>query len=400
MCTEFLLSIPTSLSYRHRLVVTILSNMLRLPVSNYPLVYYGVVIAESCRVPNSQVPHPLLSGVNEFFENSHAFDPEVFDRFVEWFAYHLNNFGFQWNWLDWMEYANPEPEPIAGDDEESKKNRAVMHRFRHLFAKGVIERCVRHSSYDFMMNQLPPEMRSLLSNKPEPHLEIVADGLVESVKNTITGKSKLEMDQVKDELYKLTAEAEEKDRFVLLIKAVLSGSCKTFSHFDIIAERYLPLIHALSAASGEAGQRDAVRAALALWAGVPQHTCYYLGRMMMMQIVPSVVVLQVLLQNSPSVLVFRHTVEATETWECIRTILSRAISAASAANNRVTRAAYDASHATEGEEEQKIRDLEEAREQQKATTEHLETTVKVLFERLLSMYLNSCELVAQAENQD
>ena len=93
----------STLSLESFIVSTLLSTMLSLPISSEPLVYYGSVITELCKLSPNTVAPPVGRAVRKLFSmlGSVGLDVEVVRRASEWFAVHLSNFGFQWMWKEW-----------------------------------------------------------------------------------------------------------------------------------------------------------------------------------------------------------------------------------------------------------------------------------------------------------
>jgi nuclear cap-binding protein subunit 1 len=95
---------PTStLSLESLVVNTLLGTMLTLPKSPSPLIHYGSVITELCKLSPNTVAPPVGRAVRRLFGmmGSDGLDVEVVGRVAEWFAVHLSNFGFQWMWKEW-----------------------------------------------------------------------------------------------------------------------------------------------------------------------------------------------------------------------------------------------------------------------------------------------------------
>ena len=93
----------STLSLESLVVSTLLGTMLALPVSPEPLVYYGSVITELCKLSPNTVAPPVGRAVRRLFSmlGSDGLDVEIARRASEWLAVHLSNFGFQWMWKEW-----------------------------------------------------------------------------------------------------------------------------------------------------------------------------------------------------------------------------------------------------------------------------------------------------------
>jgi len=93
----------STLSLESLVISTLLSTMLALPQSPEPLIYYGSVITELCKLSPNTVAPPVGRAVRKLFSmfGRDGLDVEVAKRASEWFAVHLSNFGFQWMWKEW-----------------------------------------------------------------------------------------------------------------------------------------------------------------------------------------------------------------------------------------------------------------------------------------------------------
>ena len=93
----------STLSLESLIVTILLGNMLTLPTSPGPLIYYASVITELCKASPNTVAPPVGRAVRKLFTmmGEDGLDVEVCARLAEWFAMHLSNFGFQWMWKEW-----------------------------------------------------------------------------------------------------------------------------------------------------------------------------------------------------------------------------------------------------------------------------------------------------------
>lgn len=78
-----------------------MSQMLKLPSPPYPQVYYTCIMAELCRTETNTFPLALGRTVKIMFDRLADMDTECVYRLSCWFAHHLSNFGFQWDWAAW-----------------------------------------------------------------------------------------------------------------------------------------------------------------------------------------------------------------------------------------------------------------------------------------------------------
>ena len=117
LCKVFIyLSIPLNIIYlQYKLskynVEIYIFQLLSL-VDKYTEIYYFLFLfpippfsplSSSPSLPQSstQVPPILAECIDRVFYDIRLMDRECVDRFAEWFALHLSNFQFQWNWQCW-----------------------------------------------------------------------------------------------------------------------------------------------------------------------------------------------------------------------------------------------------------------------------------------------------------
>lgn len=95
---------------------SILNLMFSLPKSSNPLIYYQSLLADTCyrdlsflrRHGNNnggdKVSFAKVIGgaIRFFFKNATILDFELRIRFINWFVYQVSNFGFDWQWVEWI----------------------------------------------------------------------------------------------------------------------------------------------------------------------------------------------------------------------------------------------------------------------------------------------------------
>ncbi|OWB49473.1 hypothetical protein B5S27_g1014 [[Candida] boidinii] len=95
---------------------SILNLMFSLPKSSNPLIYYQSLLADTCYRDLSFLRrHGNNTGVDKvsfakviggairfFFKNATILDFELRIRFINWFVYQVSNFGFDWQWVEWI----------------------------------------------------------------------------------------------------------------------------------------------------------------------------------------------------------------------------------------------------------------------------------------------------------
>ena len=77
------------------------SQLFQLPSAEHKLVYYHSVLTEACKIAPAAIAPSLGRAIRFLYRNVDKTDLELADRFLDWFAHHLSNFGFTWKWTEW-----------------------------------------------------------------------------------------------------------------------------------------------------------------------------------------------------------------------------------------------------------------------------------------------------------
>jgi nuclear cap-binding protein subunit 1 len=77
------------------------AQLFQLPAPEHKLVYYHSVLTEACKIAPAAVAPSLGRAIRYLYRNVERMDLELSDRFLDWFAHHLSNFGFTWKWTEW-----------------------------------------------------------------------------------------------------------------------------------------------------------------------------------------------------------------------------------------------------------------------------------------------------------
>jgi nuclear cap-binding protein subunit 1 len=77
------------------------SQLFQLPAAEHKLVYYHSVLTEACKLAPAAIAPSLGRAIRYLYRNVEKMDLELAQRFLDWFAHHLSNFGFTWKWTEW-----------------------------------------------------------------------------------------------------------------------------------------------------------------------------------------------------------------------------------------------------------------------------------------------------------
>ncbi|KAK5326699.1 Nuclear cap-binding protein subunit 1 [Exophiala xenobiotica] len=79
------------------------AQLMQLPEPDHKLVYYHSVLTEACKLAPAAVAPSLGRAIRFLYRNVDRMDFELSQRFLDWFAHHLSNFGFTWKWTEWVD---------------------------------------------------------------------------------------------------------------------------------------------------------------------------------------------------------------------------------------------------------------------------------------------------------
>lgn len=82
-------------------VDAVFSQLFQLPSAEHKLIYYHSVLTEACKIAPAAIAPSLGRAIRFLYRNIEKMDLELAERFLDWFAHHLSNFGFTWKWTEW-----------------------------------------------------------------------------------------------------------------------------------------------------------------------------------------------------------------------------------------------------------------------------------------------------------
>ncbi|KAJ5753818.1 uncharacterized protein N7511_007971 [Penicillium nucicola] len=84
-------------------VDAVFSQLFQLPAAEHKLVYYHSLLTECCKIAPAAIAPSLGRAIRFLYNNLQTMDLELTNRFLDWFAHHLSNFGFTWKWSEWAD---------------------------------------------------------------------------------------------------------------------------------------------------------------------------------------------------------------------------------------------------------------------------------------------------------
>lgn len=102
-CAAHLLNFPfkNKIPLEYCIVEVIFAELFHMPTPRYLDICYGSILIELCKLQPSTLPQVLAQATEILFMRIDSMNTSCFDRFVNWFSYHLSNFQLRWSWDDW-----------------------------------------------------------------------------------------------------------------------------------------------------------------------------------------------------------------------------------------------------------------------------------------------------------
>lgn len=159
-CASQLLSFPykNKIPLEYCIVEVIFSDLFHMPTPRYMEICYGSILIELCKLQPSTMPQVLAQATEILFMRIDSMNTSCFDRFVNWFSYHLSNFQFRWSWDDWdsclfLENEHPRPK----------------------FIQEVLQKCLRLSYFQRIKDMMPETYEKLLPPMPQPDYKYTSE---------------------------------------------------------------------------------------------------------------------------------------------------------------------------------------------------------------------------------
>ncbi|ORY05994.1 ARM repeat-containing protein [Basidiobolus meristosporus CBS 931.73] len=228
------------------IIEEIFAYIFRLPQPEYKQVYYTSLMSELCKAAPDTFPLSLGRATKTIYDRLNAMDLECVHRFYDWFAMHLSNFGFIWNWSDWSAQLQ--------EDKASPK---------YVFIREALEKLIKLSYYERVKGTLPEDFLSMIPPAaPGIEFKYQTPGTDEDLNNLVSTlvqklRAKASSDDIQEILNAyVPANASELDekavtslKFDIVMQCVLMVGSKSFSHSLNVIERYLAILQKYAASA-------------------------------------------------------------------------------------------------------------------------------------------------------
>ncbi|KAJ5166495.1 uncharacterized protein N7482_005276 [Penicillium canariense] len=156
-------------------VDAVFSQLFQLPTSEHKLVYYHALLTECCKIAPAAIAPSLGRAIRFLYNNVETMDLELSNRFLDWFAHHLSNFGFTWKWSEWVE----------------DLERPAIHP-KMAFILGALDKEIRLSFAQRIKGTLPEQYLPLITESKEkdtPEFKYLSEGMCDGSPPRLTTTS-------------------------------------------------------------------------------------------------------------------------------------------------------------------------------------------------------------------
>ncbi|KAG9337107.1 hypothetical protein JZ751_029775 [Albula glossodonta] len=145
-----LLSYPgkNKIPLNYHIVEVIFGELFQLPSPPNIDVMYTTLLIELCKLQPGSLPQ-LAQATEMLYMRLDSMNTTCIDRLINWFSHHLSNFQFRWSWDDWADC-------LTQDLEKPKPK----------FVKEVLEKCMRLSYHQRIVDIVPPTFSALIPANP------------------------------------------------------------------------------------------------------------------------------------------------------------------------------------------------------------------------------------------
>lgn len=149
-----LISAQNKIPLRYMVIEVLFGHLFMLPRAPHLELFYSSLFLELCKLESTEIPSIVAQAVGILFERLPTMKTSCIERFSKWFAYHLSNFQFNWPWQEWQD--------CLGDIPESPKIK---------FIRETLQRCMRLSFHQRVIDFVPEPFYKLVPNKPSPQFK-------------------------------------------------------------------------------------------------------------------------------------------------------------------------------------------------------------------------------------
>eukprot|EP00117_Sycon_ciliatum_P050197 scpid62516/ scgid35462/ Nuclear cap-binding protein subunit 1; 80 kDa nuclear cap-binding protein len=211
------LQLKTKVPLEYMIVEAVFAQLFHLPSSPHLPLFYSCLLVELCKLSPQSFPQVLAQATVLLYGRLDTMNVTCMDRFSTWFSYHLSNFQYRWSWEDWKDV-------VDMDESEPKR----------LFVTDMLEKVVRFSYRDHLLDLLPDEFAPLVPMETIPQYRYgreassQASDTARQLVNAI--KDKADASALQSILDKLDGTPEAGEKLEVFSQVMLQVGSQSFSH--------------------------------------------------------------------------------------------------------------------------------------------------------------------------
>uniref|UniRef100_A0A8C4TKU5 Nuclear cap binding protein subunit 1 n=1 Tax=Erpetoichthys calabaricus TaxID=27687 RepID=A0A8C4TKU5_ERPCA len=283
-CAAQLLSYPgkNKIPLNYHIVEVIFAELFMLPFPPHIDVMYTTLLIELCKLQPGSLPQVLAQATEMMYLRLDSMNTTCIDRFMSWFSHHLSNFQFRWSWDDWSDC-------LTQDLEKPKPK----------FVKEVLEKCMRLSYHQRMVDIVPASFAPLLPVNPlfvykymdESSSTLPGYPVTIAIHNAIKNRANNEeiLNVLKDVPNPNQGDDDDEvDSFnplkiEVFLQTLLHLAAKSFSHSFSALAKFHEILKALT--DSDEGKLHILRVLYDVWKNHPQMISVIVDKMIRTQIV-------------------------------------------------------------------------------------------------------------------
>ncbi|XP_036186157.1 nuclear cap-binding protein subunit 1 isoform X3 [Myotis myotis] len=260
----------------------IFAELFQLPAPPHIDVMYTTLLIELCKLQPGSLPQVLAQATEMLYMRLDTMNTTCVDRFINWFSHHLSNFQFRWSWEDWSDCLTQDP--------DSPKPK---------FVKEVLEKCMRLSYHQRILDIVPPTFSVLCPANPTCIYKYGDEssnslpGHSVALCLAVAFKSKATSDEIFSILKDVPNPNQDDDddegfsfnplKIEVFVQTLLHLAAKSFSHSFSALAKFHEVFKTL--AESDEGKLHVLRVMFEVWRNHPQMIAVLVDKMIRTQIV-------------------------------------------------------------------------------------------------------------------
>ncbi|KAG8004283.1 Nuclear cap-binding protein subunit 1, partial [Nibea albiflora] len=283
-CAAQLLSYPgkNKIPLNYHIVEVIFGELFQLPCPPHIDVMYTTLLIELCKLQPGSLPQVLAQATEMLYMRLDTMNTTCIDRLINWFSHHLSNFQFRWSWDDWSDC-------LAVDLDKPKPK----------FVKEVLEKCMRLSYHQRIVDIVPPTFSALIPAEPiyiykyedESSSSLPGHSMSITVGNAI--KNRASNEEILTILKDVPNPNQEDDddegesfnplKIEVFLQTLLHLAAKSFSHSFSALGKFHEILKTLT--ESDEGKLHILKVVYETWRNHPQMIAVLVDKMIRTQIV-------------------------------------------------------------------------------------------------------------------